>query len=60
MRYAQVRAGQKLHLVHTRDERPEMRALCGRRGPWRLTINLPMGMACKRCLRAARKEARDE
>ncbi len=54
MRYAQEKRGQKLHLVHTRDEVPELRAICGRTAQrWRMTINLPMGMACRNCLRRA-------
>ncbi len=54
MRYAQEKRGQKLHLVHTRDEVLELRAICGRTAQrWRITINLPMGMACRNCLRAA-------
>ncbi len=56
MRYAQEKRGQKLHLVHTRDEVPELRAICGRLAQrWRWTINLPfsMGMACRNCLRCA-------
>ncbi len=54
MRYAQEKRGQKLHLVHTRDEVPELRAICGRLSlRWRMTINLPMGLVCRNCLRAA-------
>ena len=58
MRYAQEKRRQKLHLVHTRDDEPELRAICGRRvRRWRITINLPMGMACRNCLRCLSVEA---
>ena len=50
MIYAQLKAGQKLHLVNERGNgRVDLYALCGIGGDWRLTINLPMGMACKSC-----------
>jgi len=58
LRYAQEYGGQKLHLVeaHT-DESVSLRALCGRkpakRGDWRMTINCPLGNACKKCLKVA-------
>lgn len=58
LRYAQEYGGQRLHLVeaHT-DESVSYRALCGRkpkkRGTWRMTINCPLGNACKKCLRVA-------
>lgn len=62
MRYAQVESGQRLHLVCEPGEeyRGEIiRAgylsapLCGRRfnGGYRMTINLPMGHACRNCRR---------
>lgn len=67
MRYAQVKGGQKLHLVFEAGEGWDDQHLvpaghlsapiCGRRLPpegYRLTINVPMGAACKNCLRAAR------
>ena len=58
LRYAQEYGGQKLHLVeaHT-DGSVSLRALCGRkpskRGNWRMTINCPLGNACKKCLNVA-------
>ena len=58
LRYAQEYGGQKLHLVevHT-DESVSREALCGRvcskRGTWRMTINCPLGNACKKCLKVA-------
>lgn len=58
LRYAQEYGGQRLHLVeaHT-GGRVSSRALCGRRpdkrGTWRMTINVPLGNACKKCLKVA-------
>jgi len=58
LRYAQEYGGQRLHLVeaHT-DGSVSYRALCGRRPrkrrTWRMTINCPLGNACKKCLKAA-------
>ena len=65
MRYMQIKAGQQLHLVYEAGEGPDPEHLvpkgrisapiCGRgfdgSGGFRMTINLPMGMACKNCLR---------
>lgn len=67
MRYAQVEAGQQLHLVYEAGEGKDPSALipaghvsaplCGRRwtGRYRYTINVPLGHACKNCLRVWRK-----
>ncbi|MBA7556490.1 hypothetical protein ES705_49199 [subsurface metagenome] len=58
LRYAQEYGGQKLHLVesHT-DGSVSYQALCGRKpgkkGNWRMTINCPLGNACKKCLKVA-------
>lgn len=59
MRYAQEYGDQKLHLVHELGRtRVSFRALCGRtprkRGTWRMTINAPLGHACRNCLRVWR------
>jgi len=56
VRYAQEYGGQKLHLVESYPGGlVSLRAICGRkptrRGTWRMTINVPLGNACKRCLR---------
>ena len=61
MRYAQEYGGQKLHLVEeyidnmTNQTLISRKALCGRkpdkRGQWRMTINMPLGHACKNCMR---------
>ena len=66
MRYVQYRSKQKLHLVYEPGEGPDdssiVRAgflsgpLCGRRDSkgYRMTINLPLGHACRNCQRVYR------
>lgn len=65
MRYAQYRGGQKLHLVYEpgegKDDSSIVRAgylsapLCGKQGgAYRMTINMPLGNACRGCLRVYR------
>jgi hypothetical protein len=63
MRYAQYRAGNKLHLVYEPGEghTDVIRAgflsapLCGKRGQqYRMTINVPLGHACRNCQRVYR------
>jgi len=64
MRYMQIKSGEKLHLVYEAGEGPDSGNLieaghigapiCGRgfnNGGYRMTINAPLGHACKRCLR---------
>ena len=63
MIYAQVKGGQKLHLAYEAgeglDDKNVVKAgfvsdpICGRPAPdgYRMTINAPLGNACKRCLR---------
>lgn len=63
MRFAQIKAGQKLHLVYEPGEGPDLQhliqarhlsyPLCNRRfdGHYRMTINVPLANACKNCLR---------
>ena len=58
---AQEYGGQRLHLVREVDptfnggREVEDHALCGRsngkRGHWRMTINVPLANACKNCVR---------
>jgi hypothetical protein len=53
--WAQEYGGQKLHLVEDFGHgRVADKALCGRRpkkrGRWRMTINVPLGKGCLRCL----------
>ena len=72
MRYAQVRSGQKLHLVYEPgegvDDQHLVKAghvsypLCGRYVPpagFRMTINMPLGNACRNCLRVHRARHND-
>lgn len=66
MRYAQVKGGQKLHLVYEPGEGPDPRnlipaghlsaPLCGRpvESGYRMNINVPLGNACKNCQRVYR------
>jgi hypothetical protein len=63
MIYAQVKGGQKLHLAYEAGEGVDDQHLiksgyisnpiCGRPAPdgYRMTINLPLANACKRCQR---------
>lgn len=65
MRYMQIQGGQKLHLVYEpgegRDAHHLIRAgyvsapICGRgfdkNGNFKMTINVPLGNACARCLK---------
>lgn len=75
MLYAQYRSGQKLHLVYEPGEGKDTESiirkghlswpLCGRQdeaGGYRMTINIPLGNACKNCQRVyhARHGARNK
>lgn len=65
MKYMQIKGGQKLHLAYEAGEGKDKKHLieggyisapiCGRgfdkNGNFRMTINLPMGNACKNCNR---------
>lgn len=65
MRYMQIKGGQKLHLVYEPGEGIDSKHLipyrhlsapiCGRGftddGTFRMTINAPLGNACRNCLR---------
>lgn len=69
MRYMQIKPKQKLHLVYEAGEGKDKSHLieaghisapiCGRGfdeyGNFRMTINAPLGNACKNCLRIIRK-----
>lgn len=51
MRYAQIKSGHKLHLVFEADG-VVSNPLCGTHvDGYRMTINVPLGHACKRCMR---------
>lgn len=52
MRYAQQKGGQKLHLVYELIEGRVSSPVCGQKVTgYRMTINLPLGNACKKCLK---------
>lgn len=65
MRYMQIKSSQRLHLVYEAGEGRTKESLipageisapiCGRgfdeNGNYRMTINVPLANACKRCLR---------
>ena len=68
MRYAQIKSGQKLHMVYEagegKDDASIVRAghvsapLCGCRtfdGSYRMTCNLPLAHACQNCRRVYRQ-----
>ena len=53
MRYAQIKSGLKLHLVHEYDNTVGQ-PICGiKTNRFRMTINVPLGHECKRCIRVA-------
>lgn len=70
MRYAQIKSGQRLHIVCEAGEEfhgEVIRAghvsapLCGTRhfrGSYRMTINVPLANACRNCMRVY-QSARD-
>ena len=73
MIYAQIASGLKLHLAYEpgegRDDAHLIRAghisapLCGTSrfdGHYRMTINVPLGHACKTCLRGAARSQGDK
>jgi hypothetical protein len=68
MKYAQIKGGNKLHLVYEAGEGVDAQhlipincfsaPLCGTRyfkGNYRMTINVPLAHACKNCLRVYSK-----
>ncbi len=58
--YAQEKKGQRLHLAPMRPDRSaEEKAACGRIGPWRRTIDVPVAIECRACARIVMEE-RDE
>jgi hypothetical protein len=55
MRYAQEKSGEKLHLVFTYNGKVSQ-PICGKKVKgYRMTINAPLGHACKRCLNVSSK-----
>lgn len=68
MKYAQIKGGQKLHLVYEPGEGTDPQhlipaghvsaPLCNTnnfKGNYRMTINVPLAHACKNCLRVYAK-----
>lgn len=68
MRYAQIKSGNKLHLIYEAGEGENPRELipagyisaplCNThffKGKYRMTINVPLAHACKNCLRVYRQ-----
>lgn len=50
MKYAQQKGGQKLHLVYELPTGGVTQPICGQRvNGYRMTINAPLGHACKKC-----------
>jgi hypothetical protein len=74
MRYMQIKDGQKFHLVYEAGEGRSSDKLipagkvsapiCGRgfdeNGGFKMTINVPLGNACKNCFRILRARQRAE
>ena len=61
MKYAQVKAGNKLHLVYELPTGGITGPVCGiKTNHFRLTVNLPMGMACKNCRHRLNSKAYNE
>lgn len=58
--WAQEKRGQKLHLVPLiAEDNPMLIALCGKHvNHWGMTINAPLGRACKNCCRVDRQNGR--
>lgn len=52
MRYMQHKGGQKLHIVYELGDAGFTQPVCGKKmNGYRMTINVPLGNACKNCLR---------
>ncbi|MDE2442006.1 MAG: hypothetical protein KGP14_13365 [Betaproteobacteria bacterium] len=73
MIYAQIKSGLKLHLAYEAGEGRDAShltptghvsaPLCGERsfkGQYRMTINVPLANACKKCIRAELNQAKQE
>ncbi len=57
MRYLQHKGGQKLHLVFEIDN-GLTHPICGRKfDSYRANFNIPMGHACKNCLRVFKSKS---
>ena len=73
MRYAQLKAGKRLHLVYEAGEGVDAQhlvpaghlspPLCHTnyfKGEYRMSINLPLGNACKNCVKIFNKAPKQE
>lgn len=61
MRYAQQKGGQQLHLVYELPTGGVTNPICGQRiKGYRMTINVPLGHACKKCLKRINSQNFDE
>jgi len=58
MRWAQIKGGQKLHLVFEIGTDSLSQPICGRKtSGYRMTINVPLAHACHNCLRVYDNDA---
>lgn len=61
MKYAQIKSGNKLHLVYEMPNGTLSDPVCGIKADhYRISVNLPMGMSCKNCLRRLNSKAYNE
>lgn len=61
MKYAQQKGGQKLHLVYELPTGGVTQPICGQKvNGYRMTINVPLGHACKKCRRRIDSPGFDE
>jgi hypothetical protein len=61
MRYAQTKSGNKLHLVYELPLGGVTNPVCGIKvNHYRMTINVPLGKACKNCLRRSNSKTFNE
>lgn len=61
MRYAQQKGGQKLHLVYELKGGRVTNPVCRQKVTgYRMTINVPLGNACKKCLKRISSARFDE
>jgi hypothetical protein len=61
MKYAQIKSGNKLHLVYEIPLGGLSDPVCGiKTDHYRMTINVPLGNACKNCRRRLNAKSFDE
>ena len=60
MSYAQIKSGQKLHLVYNLPKDCLTQPVCGiKTEDYRMTASLPRGSTCKNCLRVLNNNGHD-